>query len=161
MQPYLESLSSYTDGAPPWTPTNRGHGITSRPLKYDPEVSPRESKGLRTDHLLTDINNQEIHTYIMHRNFLPTPIANPHLPHVEPIPTRCYQPWEKCLPLIPILWHWITNHQYIHRCSCQICDHIYIQPLMYNPHKIMPNSPFTTCKPPLIIYTQSHHAIIQ
>ncbi|QCD81773.1 hypothetical protein DEO72_LG2g2103 [Vigna unguiculata] len=27
--PYLESLPSYTDGAPPWTPINRGHGITS------------------------------------------------------------------------------------------------------------------------------------
>jgi len=37
MQPYLESLPSYTDGAPPWTPTNRGHGITSRPLKRDLE----------------------------------------------------------------------------------------------------------------------------
>jgi len=34
--PYLESLPSYTDGAPPWTPTNRGHGITSRPLKRSP-----------------------------------------------------------------------------------------------------------------------------
>ncbi|QCD86454.1 hypothetical protein DEO72_LG3g977 [Vigna unguiculata] len=28
----------YTDGTPPWTPTNRGHGITSRPLKRDPET---------------------------------------------------------------------------------------------------------------------------
>jgi len=35
--PYLESLTSYTNGAPPWTPTNRGHGITSRPLKRNPE----------------------------------------------------------------------------------------------------------------------------
>ena len=35
--PYLESLLSYTDGAPPWTPTNKGHGITSRPLKRNPE----------------------------------------------------------------------------------------------------------------------------
>jgi len=35
--PYLESLPSYTDGAPPWTPTNRGHGITSRPLERNPE----------------------------------------------------------------------------------------------------------------------------
>ncbi|QCD82712.1 hypothetical protein DEO72_LG2g3052 [Vigna unguiculata] len=35
--PYLESLPSYTDGAPPWTPTNWGHGITSRPLKRSPE----------------------------------------------------------------------------------------------------------------------------
>jgi len=23
MQPYLESLPNYIDGAPPWTPTNR------------------------------------------------------------------------------------------------------------------------------------------
>jgi len=37
MQPYLESLPSYTDGAPPRAPTNRGHRITSRPLKCDPE----------------------------------------------------------------------------------------------------------------------------
>jgi len=29
---YLESLPSDIDGAPPWTPTNRDHGITSRPL---------------------------------------------------------------------------------------------------------------------------------
>jgi len=29
MQPYLESLPSYTNGAPPWTPTNRCHEITS------------------------------------------------------------------------------------------------------------------------------------
>jgi len=35
--PYLESLPSYIDGAPLWTPTSRGHGITSRPLKHDPE----------------------------------------------------------------------------------------------------------------------------
>jgi len=37
MKSYLKSLPIYTDGAPPWTPTNRGHGITSRPLKRDPE----------------------------------------------------------------------------------------------------------------------------
>ena len=47
--PYLESLSNYINGAPPWTPTNRGHGIMSRSLKYDPEVSPRNPKELRTD----------------------------------------------------------------------------------------------------------------
>jgi len=29
MQPYLESLQNYIDRAPPWTSTNRGHGITS------------------------------------------------------------------------------------------------------------------------------------
>jgi len=50
--PYLESLPNYIDGAPPWTPTNRGHGITSRPLKHYPRVSPRDPKDLRTDHIL-------------------------------------------------------------------------------------------------------------
>jgi len=49
MQPYLESLPDYIDGAPPWTSTNRGHGITSRPLKHDPEISPRDFKELHTD----------------------------------------------------------------------------------------------------------------
>jgi len=37
MQPYLESLPDHIDEAPPWTPTNRGHEIMSRPLKHDPE----------------------------------------------------------------------------------------------------------------------------
>jgi len=46
MQPYLESLPDYIDGAPPWTPTNRGHGITSPPLKHDPEISHREFQGI-------------------------------------------------------------------------------------------------------------------
>jgi len=49
MQPYLESLLDYIDGAPPWTPTNRGHGITSQLLKHDLEISPRDFKELRTD----------------------------------------------------------------------------------------------------------------
>jgi len=49
MQPYLESLPSYTDGAPPWTPTNKGHEITSQPLKHDPKTPPRDLKDLRTD----------------------------------------------------------------------------------------------------------------
>jgi len=49
MQPYLESLPNYIDGAPPWTPTNMGHGITSRPLKHDPEIPPRDLKELCTD----------------------------------------------------------------------------------------------------------------
>jgi len=44
--PYLQSLPSYIDGAPPWTPTNRGHGITSRPLKHDPEIPPRDFQGI-------------------------------------------------------------------------------------------------------------------
>jgi len=50
MQPYLEFLPDYIDEAPPWTPTNRGYGITSRPLKHDSEISPRDFKELRTDH---------------------------------------------------------------------------------------------------------------
>jgi len=49
MQPYLESLPSYTDGTPPWTPTNRGHGITSRPLKHDPKTQSRDLKDLCID----------------------------------------------------------------------------------------------------------------
>ncbi|QCD96760.1 hypothetical protein DEO72_LG6g1469 [Vigna unguiculata] len=36
-------------GTPPWTLTNRGHGITSQPLKHYPEISPRDFKELRTD----------------------------------------------------------------------------------------------------------------
>jgi len=50
MQPYLESLPDHIDGAPPWTPTNRGHGITSRPLKHDPEIPPRDLKDLCIDY---------------------------------------------------------------------------------------------------------------
>jgi len=46
MQPYFESLPSYTDGAPPWTPTNRGHEIMSRPLKHDPEIPLRDFQGI-------------------------------------------------------------------------------------------------------------------
>jgi len=46
----MQSLPNYIDGAPPWTPTNRGHGITSRPLKHDPKVSPRDFKELGIDH---------------------------------------------------------------------------------------------------------------
>ena len=60
--PYL--VPSYIDRAPPWTPTNRGHGITSRPLKHDPEVSPRDLwiYVLTTYHIYS--NNQII--LIMH-----------------------------------------------------------------------------------------------
>jgi len=50
MQPYLESLPSYTNGAPPGTPTIRGLGITSRPLKHDPGISPRDFNELRTNY---------------------------------------------------------------------------------------------------------------
>ncbi|QCD99528.1 hypothetical protein DEO72_LG7g811 [Vigna unguiculata] len=41
--------TSYIDGAPPWTPTTRGHGITSRPLKRDPESLTYRPKELCTD----------------------------------------------------------------------------------------------------------------
>jgi len=34
--PYLESLLNYINEAPPWTPTNRGHGITSWPTMAPP-----------------------------------------------------------------------------------------------------------------------------
>ena len=95
----------------------------------------------------------------MHRNFIPTSINHPHVSHVNQ-----YQ------LVLPIMRKRLPSYQYhaielpiinVHHCSCPICDHIRIQPLMYNPHKVMPNSLFITCKPPLIIYTQSHHAIIQ
>jgi len=36
MQPYLESLLNYIDGAPPGTLTNRGQGITSQPTEAPP-----------------------------------------------------------------------------------------------------------------------------
>jgi len=38
----MQSLPNYIDEAPPWTPTSRSHGITSRPLKHYPEISPKE-----------------------------------------------------------------------------------------------------------------------
>jgi len=127
--PYLESLPSYIDGAPPWTPTNRGYGITSRSLKHDLEVSPYV---LTTYQTYT--NSQVIDTYIMHRNFIPTSVTNLHLSHVESVPTRYYQPWVKCL--FPYQYHATRLPTInVHRCSCQICDHIYIQPLMYSSYK--------------------------
>ena len=54
--PQLKSLPNYIDGAPPWTPTNRGHGITSWPLKHYHGISPRDPKDLRTDHILYIFN---------------------------------------------------------------------------------------------------------
>jgi len=56
MQPYLESLPNHIDGAPPWIPINRSHGITSRPLKHYPEIPPRDLKDLGTDHTLYIFN---------------------------------------------------------------------------------------------------------
>jgi len=81
--PYLESLPSYINGAPPWTPTNRGHGITSRPLKHDPEVSPRNSKELRSDSYQIYSYNQVI--VIMHSNLGSTSVTKfPFVFHVVP-----------------------------------------------------------------------------
>jgi len=74
--PYLESLPNYIDGAPPWTPTNMGYGITSRPLKHDPEISPRDSKELCTDHILYIFKQTVI--FIMLINLMPTFIIHPH-----------------------------------------------------------------------------------
>jgi len=79
----------------------------SRPLKHDPEAPHRDFKGLRTDHLPTYINSQEITTYIMHKRFIPTSINNPHLLHVEPVLTR------------------VTNH------DKSVSHHINIMPLNY------------------------------
>jgi len=74
--PYLESLPNYIDGAPPWTPTNMGHGITSRPLKHDPEISPRDSKELCTHHILYIFKQTVI--FIMLINLMPTFIIHHH-----------------------------------------------------------------------------------
>ena len=60
--PYLESLPSYVDGEPPWTRTNRGHGITSRPLKHDPEIPPRDFQGIMHWHR-PSIPDQSINIY--------------------------------------------------------------------------------------------------
>jgi len=89
----MQSLPSYIDGAPPWTPTNRGHGITSWPLKHDPEVPPRDCKELHTDTYQTYTNNQALVTDIMHKNLITILVTNPHLSYVESIPTRCSQTW--------------------------------------------------------------------
>jgi len=75
MQPYLVSLPNYTDGAPPWTPTNRGHGITSRHLKHDPEIPPRDFKELRADTYQIYSNNQL--TIIKHSNLMSTIVIIP------------------------------------------------------------------------------------
>jgi len=82
MQPYLESLPNYIDGVPPWTPTNRGHGITSRSLKHYLEISPRDFKELRTNTYQTYSINKVI--FIMHRTLMPTFITNSSFTfHVE------------------------------------------------------------------------------
>jgi len=44
MQSYLESLPSYTDGAPPWTPTTRAMELRLDHLSAIPKVPPRDPK---------------------------------------------------------------------------------------------------------------------
>jgi len=101
MQPYLESLLDHIDGAPPWTPTNRGHGITSRPLKRDPETSPRDFMELRTDQGPIIIKQVifNVHMYIFHAN-----LYNPSsfVFHVESIPFILPKPrTNKCISYRP------------------------------------------------------------
>jgi len=74
MQPYLESLPDHTDGAPPWTPTNRVHGITSRPLKHDPEIALRDLKDLRIDHR----SNMFIQSRKNYHAYMYLPYINPY-----------------------------------------------------------------------------------
>jgi len=125
--PYLESLPSYIDGAPPWTPTNRDHGITSRPLKHDPKVPPRDFKELRTDSIPIIYTNSQaiIHTSCL-EILIPTSVTNPHLSQVESMPTRYSQPYIK----------YFLSHQY----------HVILIPtISLKSHaKIYPDSSFTT-----------------
>ena len=109
MQPYLESLPNYIDGTPPWTLTNRGHGITSQPLKHYPEISPRDFKELRTDTDQTYSINQVI--FIMHVTLTPTFISqSSFIFHVESIPTHPSQSMNIEFHLISIPCHFDTNH---------------------------------------------------
>jgi len=73
MQPYLESLPSYTDGAPPWAPTNMGHVITSRPLKHYPEKSHLETpRNYALTRTISKINQQRNthHAYNLRSTFI-------------------------------------------------------------------------------------------
>jgi len=82
MQPYLESLPNYIDGAPPWTPTNKGHEITSWPLKHYLEISPRDFKELRTDTDQTYSINKVMH--IIHITSCHPPSTHPHsFPNIQ------------------------------------------------------------------------------
>ena len=76
MQPYLESLPNYIDGAPPRTPTNMDHGITSRPMKHHHEVSPRGSR----IYVLTTYQSysNKLVIFIMHINLMPNFKIKPH-----------------------------------------------------------------------------------
>ena len=109
MQPYLESLPDYIDGAPPWTPTNMGHGITSRPLKHDPEIPPRDLKELRINHRPIMLN-QSCNIYHAD-NLMPTFINHLHsCPNVESIPTHPSQTMNIDLYFISSPCLFDTNH---------------------------------------------------
>jgi len=120
MQPYLESLPIYTDRAPPWTSTNRGHGITSRPLKHDLGNLTQRSQGLTHWHgpnFLNQSNKFGMHkhnlcTYTSHTISHNSPLSysepnhanslfsNPEyrtLSHIITMPYR-YQPLSCLMP---------------------------------------------------------------
>ena len=109
--PYLESLPTYIDGVAPWTPTNRGHGITSRPLKHDLEIPPRDFQGITHWHG-PSILDQSIkiiaHLYIPHLPSLEnSPIfiflSGSILNHFSPTIVIGFQ-------IMPIPCHFNTNH---------------------------------------------------
>jgi len=81
----------------------------------------------------TYTNSQVTDTYIMHgtshQHSYPTLIYHMLNQYQLIIPNH-----GKVFLLIPKPCHWITNH-HVYCCSCQIRDHIYIQPLKYNSYK--------------------------
>jgi len=114
--PYLESLPNYINGAPPWTPTNRSHGITSRPLKREPETLPRDFKELRTDHGPI-ILNQSSNIYHAHKSHVNLYNQSSFPSHVESISTHPSQTMNIEFHLIPIPCHF--DYQPSHTCQCQ------------------------------------------
>jgi len=110
MQPYLESLPDHIDGAPPWTPTNRGHGLTSRPLKHDPEIPPRDLKDLRTDHrpdmFIQSRETYHAYIYTLYQSLQPNPF---HVPY-HPIPIHHTLFINIEFQLISLPCHFNTNH---------------------------------------------------
>ena len=115
MQPYLESLPNYIDGAPLWTPTNRGHGITSRPLKHDHELSPRGSWVYVLTTYQSYLINQVI--FITHINLIPYHFNHSSsIFHVESIITHPSQSMniELYLMLIPCQESSFLIHESFH-----------------------------------------------
>jgi len=113
MQPYLESLLNYIDGAPPWTPANKGHGIMSRPLRHHHEVSPRGSWNYVMTTYQSHSTNKVI--LIVHINLMPT-IYNQSsfIFHVESMPTHPSQTMNIELYFVPTPCHF--NNQPSHTC---------------------------------------------